>query len=116
MLTLPEGDADFPGRWRRIKSLFTRQVAALDPLLEPNAKGEYALRQRRFWEHTIRDDDDFSRHFDYIHFNPVKHCFVPRVCDWPYSSFHDYVRRGWLPADWGGDADALRSGFREPIN
>jgi putative transposase len=46
----------------------------------------------------------------------VKHCFVPRVCDWPYSSFHDYVRRGWLPADWGGDADALRSGFREPIN
>lgn len=102
MVTLPEGDADFSGRWRRIKGLFSRSVAAADTRLAPDAAGR--LWQRRFWEHTIRDDDDFSRHFDYIHFNPVKHGLVDRVCDWPYSSFHLYVRRGWLTADWGGDA------------
>jgi putative transposase len=43
-----------------------------------------------------------ARHVDYIHFNPVKHGLVPRVCDWPYSSFHRHVRAGLLPLDWGG--------------
>jgi putative transposase len=71
--------------------------------LAPNRKGEHALWQRRFWEHTIRDDDDFSGHFDYIHFNPVRHGLASRVTDWPRSSFHHYVRRRWLPEDWAGD-------------
>ncbi len=66
--------------------------------------GELMLWQRRYWEHTIRDDDDFARHVDYIHYNPVKHRLVKRVCDWPYSSFHLFVRRGVLPMDWAGDA------------
>jgi len=65
--------------------------------------GEYALWQRRFWEHTIRDDTDFERHVDYIHFNPVKHGLVTRVRDWPHSSFHRYVRHGLMPEDWAGD-------------
>ena len=55
------------------------------------------------WEHTIRDDGDFARHIDYIHFNPVKHGLVSRVCDWPHSSFSRFVARGLLPQDWGGD-------------
>ena len=53
------------------------------------------------WEHQIRDDDDYRRHIDYIHFNPVKHGYVKRAGDWPHSSFHRYVRDGRLPADWG---------------
>ena len=65
--------------------------------------GELALWQRRFWEHTIRDERDLIRHVDYIHFNPVKHGFVLRVGDWPYSSFHYYVRQHVLPEDWAGD-------------
>jgi len=104
IMTLPEGDADFSGRWRRIKGLFSRAVGAADARFAPAPNGEYPLWQRRFWEHTIRDDEDFSRHFDYLHFNPVKHGLVDRVRDWPYSSFHLYVRRGWLSEDWGGDA------------
>jgi len=112
IMTLPDGDADFSGRWRRIKSLFSRHVAAGGGI-ESNPRGEYALWQRRFWEHTVRDDDDFSRHFDYIHFNPVRHGLVARVCDWPYSSFHLYVRHGWLPEDWGGDVNEGRKGFGE---
>jgi putative transposase len=113
IFTMPEGDADFPGRWRSIKSLFTRQVAAADPRLKPNRKGEYSLWQRRYWEHTIRDEDDFARHADYIHFNPVKHELTSRVSDWPYSSFHRYVRNGLLPADWGGDAREAGVNFGE---
>jgi putative transposase len=67
-----------------------------------SSKGERGIWQRRFWEHTIRDDDDFARHVDYIHFNPVKHSYVERVRDWPFSSFHRMVRLGWYPAEWAG--------------
>ena len=68
-----------------------------------NQKGEYDLWQRRYWEHEIRDEDDLRRHVDYIHFNPVKHNHVIKTVDWPYSSFHRYVRLGVLPENWGGD-------------
>lgn len=113
ILTLPPGDADFPGRWRRIKGLFTRQVGSRERL-HRSPKGEYGLWQRRFWEHTVRDDDDFVRHVDYIHWNPVKHGLVSRVGEWPYSSFHRYVRMGWLPEDWGGDVSDPGGHFGEP--
>jgi len=59
----------------------------------------YDLWQRRFWEHTLRDESDFARHVDYVHYNPVKHGLVKQVKDWPYSSFHRYVRSGIYPAD-----------------
>ena len=75
--------------------------------------GEYALWQRRFWEHTIRNAIDFERHVDYVHFNPVKHRLVSRVRDWPYSSFHVYVRRGLQPADWAGDIKEPMMDFGE---
>lgn len=75
--------------------------------------GEYALWQRRFWEHTIRNEIDFERHVDYVHFNPVKHRLVRRALEWPYSSFHVYVRRGLLPADWAGDVEEPMMDFGE---
>ena len=75
--------------------------------------GEYALWQRRFWEHTIRNEDDFARHVDYIHFNPIKHGLVSRVRDWPYSSFHLYVRQRLLAEDWAGDASEGGPGYGE---
>jgi putative transposase len=78
VMTLPPEDADFPGRWKRIKSLFTRYVVANGLGYHRNRRGEYALWQRRFWEHTIRDDADLARHIDYIHYNPVKHGLVSR--------------------------------------
>jgi putative transposase len=103
ILTLPADDADFPARWRRIKEYFSARLLHSGTNLKRHANGELALWQRRYWEHTIRDDDDFSRHVDYIHYNPVKHRLVRRVRDWPHSSFHLYVRRGVLPQDWAGD-------------
>jgi putative transposase len=113
IFSLPEGDSDFPGRWRRIKSFFTRNLSRADHTIQRGPNGEFDLWQRRFWEHTIRDETDFARHLDYIHFNPVKHGFVSRVRDWPHSSFHTFVRQGILPKDWGGDAVADGPSFGE---
>jgi putative transposase len=69
--------------------------------------------QRRYWEHTLRDEDDFARRTDYIHYNPVKHGYVRRVRDWRHSSFRRMVRLGVYPRDWAGDAADIGSGFGE---
>jgi len=113
ILTLPEGDADFAGRWRRIKGHFSTGLLAAGMAIERHANGELALWQRRYWEHTIRNEDDFARHVDYIHYNPVKHRLITRVRDWPHSSFHLYVRRGILPEDWAGDVSEGSLGYGE---
>ncbi len=68
-------------------------------------RGERGIWQRRFWEHTIRDDRDYAIHMDYLHFNPVKHGWVTKVIDWRYSSFHRYQKNGLYPADWAGSED-----------
>jgi putative transposase len=113
ILTLPVEDADFSGRWRRIKGHFSSALIEAGAELKRHPNGDLALWQRRFWEHTIRDETDFERHVDYIHFNPVKHGFVTRVRDWPYSSFHRYVRDGILPEDWAGDGGAGGKNYGE---
>ena len=111
---LPEGDADFSTRWSLIKSGFSRGLDRVQPLSASKvAKREKGIWQRRYWEHAIRDDADFERHVDYIHFNPVKHGHVTRVRDWPHSSFHRYVERGLLTADWGGDMSDIQGSFGE---
>ena len=100
--TLPADDEDFSSRWRLIKSAFARAIESGEPLSERRLrKRERGIWQRRFWEHLIRDEEDFARHMDYIHYNPVKHGWVRRVADWPYSSFHHLVRSGVYSPDWG---------------
>jgi putative transposase len=113
--TLPADDDDFSGRWRAIKAQFTRALVGNGVGIRRNPKGEYNLWQRRFWEHTVRDEPDLRRHVEYIHFNPVKHGLVTQVRDWLYSSFHRYVRAGVYPLDWAGstDPDNEVSGFGE---
>lgn len=74
MWTLPPDDGDYSLRWRQIKSKFSAAVPKMELISQSRrAKGERGIWQRRYWEHQIRDDDDFARHVDYIHFNPVKH-------------------------------------------
>jgi putative transposase len=113
--TLPDGDHDFASRWRLIKSAFSRALLPGEQISASRAsKGERGIWQRRYWEHTLRDERDFSRHVDYIHFNPVKHQHVGRVKDWKHSSFHRMVRLGVYPEDWGGDSwGEDESGFGE---
>jgi putative transposase len=64
-------------------------------------EGRRGVWQRRFFEHTIRDEDDFQAHLDYIHFNPVKHGLAASANDWPYSTFRRYVEMGFYDATWG---------------
>jgi putative transposase len=112
--TMPEGDADFATRWRLIKTDFSRRVPAGERIFKSRAaKGERGIWQRRYWEHTIRDESDFERHIDYIHINPVEHGLVTHVRDWPYSSFHRMVKAGILPEDWAGDVAAQDDAFGE---
>ena len=102
--TLPPGDADFSTRWRLIKTWFTKHC---DPVLRPapstirKSKHEQAIWQHRYWEHQLRDESDFARHVDYIHYNPVKHGLTASPMEWPYSSFRRYVEAGIYPSDWG---------------
>ncbi len=112
--TLPANDANYPARWKAIKSKLTRLLIKEGIKLNKNNKGEYDLWQRRYWEHQIRDNLDLQRHIDYIHYNPVKHGYVSEVKDWPHSSFHRYVENEFLDSDWAGvSGEVALSGFGE---
>jgi putative transposase len=101
---LPEGDADNADRWARIKSGFSRRLPKTEYRSATRiSKRERGIWQRRFWEHMIVDENDLQSHVDYIHYNPVKHGYVSRAAEWPYSSVHRYIASGDLPADWACD-------------
>ena len=85
-------------RWHLL--FYRRNTQA--PTGSRQTRGELTFWQRRFWEHLIQDENDFRRHLDYIHFNPVKHGYTESVSEWPWSSFHRYVKQGAYPMDWGG--------------
>jgi putative transposase len=101
------GDNDYSTRWPLIKKRFTKshlkvgggEVAGSASRL---AKRERSVWHRRFFEHTVRDEADLKRCVDYVHVNPLKHGLVAPVRDWPWSSFHRYVRLGEYSVDWGG--------------
>lgn len=105
-ITLPEYDCDYSMRIREIKRLYTKRYIEnigekIDRNLSHIHKKEASIWQRRFWEHTIRDEQDYQNHIDYIHYNPVKHGLVDNVSLWQWSSFHRYVKLGIYEADWG---------------
>ena len=112
--TLPLDDTDFSRRWGWIKKEFGKQVVSLVGAAHPTqsavAKRETGVWQRRFWEHRIKDEKDYSAHCDYIHYNPVKHGLTASPSQWPYSTFHRFVKTGVYPADWGESAPKLPDG------
>lgn len=128
--TLPPGDSDFSTRWAMIKKNATKTTvgcvsrtvsnnarsvrsAHRGSSLSRNRRNEGLLWQRRFWEHTIRDHEDLKRCIDYVHWNPVKHGQVSNVTDWPFSTFHRYVRQGVYARDWGTNATIAGPEFGE---
>jgi putative transposase len=112
--TLPPGDDDFPGRWRAIKTAFAKAIPAGEPRSPVmTGRGERGIWQRRYWEHTIRDERDFAARMDYTDINPVKHGLVGHPADWPHSSFHRGVGSGLYPTAWaGGNAERPDTGER----
>lgn len=112
--TLPGGDADFAVRWQLIKATFSRRLPRGERASASRLrKRERGIWQRRYWEHTIRDEADFARHVDYIHFNPVKHGHVEHAGAWPFSSFHRMARLGLYPENRAADAKDQESPFGE---
>ena len=110
--TLPENDSDYSGRWREIKKEFTKSLPKEEYRSQSRIKNkERGIWQRRFWEHTIRDELDYQRHMDYLHYNPVKHGYVKAVHQWEYSSFHRLVEKDIYPKDWGNNIE-LNAGER----
>ena len=106
--TLPPDSDDFSVRWRLIKLLFSKGLPRTERLsVSRHKRAERGIWQRRYWEHTILTQQDYANHIDYIHVNPLKHGYVSRVQDWPYSSFHRYVQDGILAKDWSGELNDL---------
>ena len=108
LITLPENDGDFPKRIGEIKRLFSVkfniQMKNINKKNDSRIKRrETTIWQRRYWEHTLRDEKDWQNHLNYIHYNPVKHGLVNNVKDWPWSSFSRYVKLGYYEIDWGSD-------------
>jgi putative transposase len=100
---LPEHDHDFSIRWNMIKRYFSIGMTG-----DTNHRREKNIWQKRFWEHLIRDEEDFQRCFDYIHYNPVKHGYVNRPSDWAFSTFKANVKKGFYDMDWGSSMEPDR--------
>ena len=114
--TLPPGDAAFGKRWGMIKASVSRRCTNFvkpGQAMSRVKRHEIDFWQRRFWKHQIRDDLDFERHVDYVHYNPVKHLLVEQVSQWPYSTFHRYVSERVYPLDWGVDPGNIVGGAGE---
>ncbi len=102
--TLPSDDADFSIRWSLIKRSVSYQLkdtfdTRSDRTVKQVKRREAGFWQHRFWEHAIKDENDLIRHFDYVHFNPVKHGLVEKPSDWEWSTFHKYLRMGYYDAE-----------------
>jgi len=115
--TLPQGDAAYPLRWKRIKEEFTLSYLVsggteVPPSPSRLRQGERGVWQRRYWEHAVRDEEDLKRCVDYVHWNPKKHGYVSNVCDWHWSSFHRYVELCEYTRDWG--AEDPTPGYDDP--
>ena len=103
--TLPDDDDDFPVRWRQIKAAFTRRYLhlggpSLSEAARRRSKRYRGVWQPRYWEHRIRNEDEWYAYRDYIHLNPVKHGYVEDPRDWPWSSVHHHLKMGWLSENW----------------
>ena len=115
--TLPADDTDYSLRWGQIKEAFTRSYLASGGSEGHRSASRVSHRERavwqpRFWEHTCRDEDDLKRCVDYIHWNPIKHGLIVKPAQYPWSSFHRFIKLGEYPPDWG-DQDPS-PGFNAP--
>ena len=109
--TLPRHDADYPKRWMLVKSGFSRQIPNTEHRCQSRVnKGERGIWQRRYWEHLVRDNEDYESHVNYIHYNPVKHGYVNNPSDWKYSSIHQFINKKIIEPNW-----ASISAFNESL-
>ena len=105
----PENINNYPKIISSIKHYFSRNVGQVCPTddlkIGYKNKREKGIFQRRYWEHTIKDEEELNNQINYIHYNPVKHGLVNNVKDWLYSSFHKFVKLGLYENNWGAEKD-----------
>lgn len=104
----PKNINEYPKIITAIKYYFSRRlndVGVETPTYGYKNKGEKGIWQRRYFEHTIRDEEDLHRHLDYIHYNPVKHDYAQKVKDWEFSSFDKFVKMKNYDIEWGSSED-----------
>jgi putative transposase len=94
-LIKPKENQNFSHIMQSVKLRYTHRYKQKHGISAP-----VTLWQRRFWDHTVRDEDDHKRHLDYIHYNSVKHEYVDSPDNYPWSSYHEYVERGYYPPNW----------------
>lgn len=116
--SLPPGDTEYPKRWGWIKKEFTKgwlQLGGAEERISDaeEREGRRGIWQPRYWEHTLEDEDDFERHFDYIHYNPVKHGHVKCPRDWRWSSFHRWAATGVYSEHWACGRDGFAMDFSD---
>ncbi|MEQ1599590.1 MAG: transposase [Methylotenera sp.] len=108
IIELPNDDVDFATRLRLIKSGFSKAIPKTEYRSDMRIKrGERGVWQRRYWEHLIKNEADYQAHMDYVHINPLKHGLVKLVCDWPYSTFHHWVKLGVYLENWAGGVESI---------
>ena|ERR1700730_7065452 len=109
IMTLPPGDSDFSGRWRRIKAAFTRSVVAAGVPVPRDHRGEYGLWQKRFGNTPFGMTAISNAALTIFISTPSNIDW----CAWPFSSLHRYARAGVLSRDWGGGGTADNANFGE---
>jgi putative transposase len=95
LLDMTETDGDFSKILHSFKRNYTwnyKKKMGIDQSI--------SLWQQRFWDHVIRDEFDLERHFNYIHWNPVKHGYVDEPEIWDESSFRHWYDRGYYEEGW----------------
>jgi REP-associated tyrosine transposase len=113
LLTLPEDDGEYSKRISIVKRLFSqcckqKGIQYPRPSKSKLSKRESGFWQRRFWEHTIKDEEDYKNHLDYIHYNPVKHGLVQCAHAWPHSTFNKWIKHGEYGSDWACECDGKK--------
>ena len=103
--TLPENDGNYSVRMRLIKSHVTQSIGDqlqldLEVSTSRSRRRERNLWQRRFWEHRVHDQSEFSAYCDYIHINPIKHGLCKSPTDWQWSTVHRFIQQGIYPTNW----------------
>lgn len=112
LLLNPENIEQYPTIIFAIKYHFSKNINVGGVGTPPYAlskskikKGEKGIWQRRYFEHTIQDEEDLNNHLDYIHYNPVKHGLSKCVKDWEFSSFSKFVKSNNYDENWGSSED-----------
>jgi len=96
LMKVDDPDGDFSKVLHSVKRNFT-----LNYKKAHNIETPLSIWQSRFWDHVIRDEKDLENHFDYIHWNPVRHGYVSRPEDWSYSTYKDWMVKGFYDLGWG---------------